>query len=340
MTGVICLRNLCAFSDANSFSNLSMEETYREAFGFTIKEIEDQPDIQKLIDYFLSKRPIPPAVQKMDKEERRKHFISKMFEIYNGFCFTPESLKENVSLISPISLVNHMNHLMKNKNANPYAFRQYWSGTGQTTILKSLAINNVDPTESYEVLLNAKRENLNLEVLEKAHSIKEKFIPLNLLLYNTGYFSMKKILPNYTAELDWTNQETKDAFFEHYIDGLGFQINDLLDALKKKSTTALDMKIFTKKLNDYFSRMLNKHYHDNEKIDHEQNHTFNLFLELLEHMPRNPLNKSQAMNTVIYHQYRLTEECKDLRLAKFPDLLFVFSNYDEKIKKAVFVEFW
>ena len=28
MTGVICLSNISAFSDANSFSNLSMEETY------------------------------------------------------------------------------------------------------------------------------------------------------------------------------------------------------------------------------------------------------------------------------------------------------------------------
>ena len=56
-------------------------------------------------------------------------------------------------------------------------------------------------------------------------------------------------------------------------------------------------------------------------MDHEQNHTFNLFLELLEYMPRNPLNKGHAMNTVIY--FRLTEECKNLWLANI--LIFFLS---------------
>jgi len=339
MTGVICLRNLSAFCDANSFSNLSLNERYRETFGFTMKEIEEHPEIQQLLDFLLTNRPIPSEVQKMDEVMRRRHFIEAMFSTYNGFRFTPKSLSDNISLISPISMVNHMTNLTENVDANPYGFRQYWKGTGQTSIIKNLSINNVDPTESYEVLMEAKKKTLDLEMVEKAHSIQEKMLPLNLLLFNTGYFTLKKIFPDYTAELDWTNQETKDAFFEHYIDGLGFKINDLLDPLRH-SKTAMNMKLFTKKLNDYFSRMLKKHYHVNEKKDHEQNHSFLLFLELLEYMPRNPLNKTKTMNTVIYHQYRLTEECQDLRLAKFPDLLFVFSNYDETIKRAVFVELW
>lgn len=337
MTGVICLRNLSAFSDANSFSNLSLDETYREAFGFTMKEIEDDADVQKLFDFLLNNRSLPEEVAKMPLPERRKHFIHALFSIYNGFRFTPKSLKDNVSLISPISLVNHMVQLMKDSDANPYNFKQYWAGTGQTGIIKSLAINNVDPTESYAVLRRDGKENLDLDVLTKAHSIKDKFLPVNLLLFNTGYLTIKSIEDNNIAKLDWTNQETKEAFFEHYVDGLGFQIKDLFAPLRSKSSWSI--KHFMERLNDYFSRMIKKHYNSNDETDHEQNHTFNLFLDLMEYMPRSPNNRAKAHNTLVYHQYRLTQELGSLNKGKVPDLLFIFTDM-QKNKQVIFVEFW
>ena len=57
--------------------------------------------------------------------------------------------------------------------------------------------------------MKAKTTKLNLQILEKADSIREKFIPLHLLLFNTGYFTMKRMLNENQAELDWTNEETK-----------------------------------------------------------------------------------------------------------------------------------
>ena len=79
MTGVICLRNISAFSDANSFSNILLNELYRETFGFTMKEIEEHPDVQKLIDFFLANRPIPEEVTKLPiitngRKEKTFHF--------------------------------------------------------------------------------------------------------------------------------------------------------------------------------------------------------------------------------------------------------------------------
>jgi len=337
MTGVICLRNLSAFSDANSFSNLSLNEHYRETFGFTMKEIEEHPQIQQLLDFLLTNRPIPEEVAKMPMVEMRKHFISKLFEVYNGFRFTPESLSEKLSLISPISMVNHLSHLMESKKANPYDFKQYWAETGQTSMIKSLALNNLDPTESYAVLRRDGKENLDLEVLKKSHSIKDKFLPVNLLLFNTGYLTIRHISDNNIAELDWTNQETKEAFYEHYVDGLGFQINDLLEPLKSK--THWSLKNFMERLNDYFVRMLKKHYDPNDKSDNEHNHTFFLFLELLEYMPRSPNNKTKALNTLICHQYKLTQELWPLTKGKVPDLIFIFTDLHQ-IKQIVIVEFW
>ena len=297
MTGVICLRHLSAFSDANSFENLSLDELYRESFGFTMKEIEEHPDVQRLIDFILANRPIPEEVSKLPQEERRKHFISKMFEVYNGFRFTPGSLSDKVSLISPISMVSHMGQLMKNKKANPYDFDQHWAGTGQTKMIKSLAINNLDPTDSYEVLINEKKKSFDLNLLKKAHSIQEKLLPLNLLLFNTGYFTIKTVSDdNKTAELDWTNKETKESFFELYVDGLGFKVNDLMDSLKV-SESKRNMKIFVEKLNSYFDSMLKKHYKKNNLGDHEHNHGFNLFLELLEFLPRR-FKKNQNFQSI------------------------------------------
>lgn len=340
MTGVICLRNLSAFSDANSFQNLSLDETYREAFGFSIKEIQEHPEVQNLIDYLLSTRQIPPEIQKMNRNARRNHFINAMFEAYNGFRFTPKSVTENISLISPISMVNHMNELMKDENARPYKFDQYWAGTGQTSIIKSLAFNNEDPTESYHFLMGAKHQPLDMEILKKTHSIKEKQIPLNLLLFNTGYFTLKNICSNNTANLDWTNQETKEAFYDHYVADLRFTINELFHSLMV-SKDKWNMINFVEKLHEYFKRMLEKHYPAQAKNDHEENHTFNLFLELLEYLPRSRNSKKESDTIIIYHQYHLTGEfSNDLREGRVPDFLFVFSSYDGKIKHIVFVEFW
>lgn len=85
---------------------------------------------------------------------------------------------------------------MAKNNKSPYDFKQYWSGTGRPSTIKNLAENNIDPTESYEVLLKAKTQEINFDLLELAHSIKDKFIPLPLLLFNTGYFSLKRLLDN------------------------------------------------------------------------------------------------------------------------------------------------
>ena len=99
------------------------------------------------------------------------------------------------------------------------------------------------------------------------------------------------------------------------------------------------MKHFMERLNDYFARMIKKHYDATDKSDHEQNHTFNLFLELLEYMPRSPKNKSQARNTLICHQFKLTQEYGYLTEGKIPDLIFIFTDL-EQTKQIVFVEFW
>jgi hypothetical protein len=336
MTGVICLRNLSAFSDVNSFTNLSLDETYREAFGFTKKEIEEHSEIQKLIDFLLNTRPLPKEVEKMSIFQRRKHFIHALFSIYNGFHFTPKSLRDNISLISPISIVNHMAQLVKDSDANPYDCKQYWAGTGQTRMIKLLAINNIDPTESYAVLKATKQENLDLEDIQKPHNISEKYIPLNLLLFNTGYFTIKKI-GNNGAELDWTNQETKEAFFQHYVHGIGFKINDLFAPLRSKNSW--NMKAFIERLHDYFARMIKKHYNANDTTDHEQNHTFNLFLELMEYLPRSPGNKT-IDPILIFHQYRLTKEFTHLNHSKVPDLLLVFSDDDDETKHIIILKFW
>lgn len=79
---------------------MSLNENYKEAFGFTI--------VQKLFDNLLPTRPIPAEVKRLTPNERRKHFIHAVFQKYDGFRFTSQSVEENVSRNLPISMVMHI----------------------------------------------------------------------------------------------------------------------------------------------------------------------------------------------------------------------------------------
>ena len=61
-------------------------------------------------------------------------------------------------------------------------------------------------------------KNSILNLLQEPHSNKDKFLPLNLLLFNTGYFTIKRVSDDQKAELDWTNNESSKNFQENSTD--------------------------------------------------------------------------------------------------------------------------
>ena len=341
MTGVICLRHLNAFSSGNSFINFSLDTKYSTAFGFTINEVKKNKQVLDLIDHLLQKHKsrIPQKYLKITEEEQRTDFLSALFEKYNGFHFTRASLRDennNNSLISPISFIKHLENLHRETfPINPYYFKNYWNQTGGTAKIRLFAKDDLDPIACHRNIDEAMKEPFDLETLTTPQDYKSSSkIPLDMLLFNTGYFTMRNMISDNLVQLDWTSQETKEAFFKLYVEELDYKTDDLLKPLQKDNIS-----LFVKVIEKYFLKMLKKHYSPDYNDD-EHNQVFLFFNELLTY------TKDVAKINVkmeIYDRFRLTRRNMPLTSGQIPDLIFIYSvskDKEEYEKKCLILEFY
>ena len=132
-------------------------------------------------------------------------------------------------------------------------------------------------------LFLARNSIVNVDDLRKIESVNERELPLKLLLFKKGFFSIKRIVTNDEFLIDWTSEETKNAFFKTYVDDLGYHtefMDDFLSLMAKPEQLPSVLKGFADNLERYFRTMLAKNYVLNFLI-HEFTQSDKFFLEIL-----------------------------------------------------------
>lgn len=287
MMGVISLRHLNIFSGTNPFENFSLDPAYEYGFGFTKKELtEGDPRITETMIRLLKKHEIIKTND--DPNQKLDKYLDDMFDAYKGFCFTPlgKTTEWLVSyLIPPISFNNHMNFLegFDKGKINPNQFKHYWDPKDSNNTLPDLVGSKKNPYLYPKFLFLARNSVINVDDLRKVEEMTERELPLKLLLFKKGYFSIKRIVTDDEFVIDWTSEETKNAFFSIYVKELGYETQFMdsflsLMATPEKMTNSL--KEFAWHLEKYFRVMLLKNYELNFAL-HEFTQSHKFFLEIL-----------------------------------------------------------
>ena len=335
MTGVLSLRHLGIFSGANSFTNFSLDPKYKTAFGFTLDEIKKDKRLTHQISEILKKHKF--MLENENEEFKLNHFLKKFFEIYNGFNFTPD--RENETVISPISFVKHMVFLKRGECnlQSPLHFKNYWAMTGSTSIIKSLCAQSMNPIAIPKILYDALTSAIEISLLEKVYDyMKPEEMPFNLLLLYTGYFTIKKQLSPTVIKVGWTNEETRNAFFQIYQESLKLKGEFLQQFLKQISICnsleeeKKEMNIFLIDLQNLFLKIHEKYYQA-EVVDYEHNFVFWFFFDVLKAI----ICQDCLSPVQIFLRWKLTDIEDDLRKGGEPDI--IISSREDKI--AVIIEF-
>ena len=330
MTGVMSLRHLGLFSGQNSFTNFSYEDLCKTTFGFTFQELKQNPNIKNLIINLLIKH---NCLKITDEAEKLEAFfikyLTKIFEHYNGFCFTSDIRKAS-QVISPISFVNHIKFLEKNapNPTIPFHFKNYWTSTGSTKQLSVILPKKRDPYHYPKLIYDAQNEPVNKKLLNLAHDFNIENMPLNLILFYAGYFTIKKAIGQDSLQMGWTNKETKNAFYKMYNDNVGLKENFIMEMFKElKNSPINDKQIminFSLNIEKMFIKMLEKYY-DEEQEDNEHIAIFRLLFDMQVAIISNDSELE------VFDRWKLTND-DNLRVGGIPDLILFSKNY-----KIVFI---
>lgn len=287
MMGVVCLRHLNIFSGTNPFENFSLDPDYEYAFGFILDELmKGDSRIKETVIRLLMKHDIIKSEN--EKEEKLNKYLEDIFETYKGFCFTPvgKTTEWLVShLIPPISFNNHMNFLdsFEKGKINPHQFKHYWDPAEKQQNLPDLVGSKKNPYLYPKFLFLARNSIINIDDIKKIEQMTERELPLKLLLFKKGYFSIKRIVTNDEFLIDWTSEETKNAFFKTYVKELGYEtqfMDNFLSLMATPENVESLLKDFSNNLEKYFRVMLSKNYELNFAL-HEFTQSHKFFLEIL-----------------------------------------------------------
>ena len=158
-----------------------------------------------------------------------------------------------------------------------------------TSQISTLQPGKNDSYKYPKLLYEAQQNPVPIASMTVAHDYTDNTIdkmPLNHLLFLTGYFSIKKQINEENLEIGWTNSETKNAFYSVYNLRLDLKrdfLLDIFDKLKIHETNEKEQKeliiLFLSHLENKFIMMLEKYYSP-EKADHEHNAIFRLFFDI------------------------------------------------------------
>ena len=289
MMGVISLRHLNIFSGSNPFENFSLDAAYEYAFGFTLTElIEGDPRIKETIVRLLRKHDVLKGQNETENQEQLRKYVENMFEAYKGFCFTPvgKTTEWLVShIIPPVSFNTHWNFLeeFEKGKIDAYRFKHHWNPNESGRAFPELVGDKKNPYMKPKFLFLARKSVVNIDDLKKIDEKEERELPLKLLLFKKGFFSIKRIVTNDEFVIDWTSEETKNAFFSTYVKELGYEtefMDNFLSLMATPENVKNILKDFSFNLERYFRMMLLKNYELNFAFaEVTQSHKF--FLEIL-----------------------------------------------------------
>ncbi|MFK7983768.1 MAG: AAA family ATPase [Saprospiraceae bacterium] len=208
LTGVSRFAKVGIFSGLNNLQDISMDNKFSSMVGFTQNEVEQ---------YFA---PYLPAIQE-EYQLPLADVLSTLKEWYNGYSWDSKTTHYN-----PFSIINFFQQKV---------IRNYWFATGTPTFLINLIKKQKALPENFD----------NLVVNDLiGSSIKFRALPLYPILFQTGYLTITKIIPQgmmgQVYELNYPNREVKQAFHTALLSGFTHRDEFLVQAGYLHLRTALE----------------------------------------------------------------------------------------------------
>ena len=194
ITGITKFSNMSIFSKMNNLTDLSMNDDYAAAFGYTQEELET--NFADYIDAYLARE---------DREyETRAEFLEAVRDYYDGYLFSPYS-RERV--YNPVSIGTFFN--------NKCRFCSYWVNTGASTLAVSLArdyrLERI-MTDDVVISINA------IDTFDYGYLRDKKLDDSQVLalIYFTGYLTIKDGDCD-SLTLTFPNTEVRKTFTENLV---------------------------------------------------------------------------------------------------------------------------
>ena len=229
ITGITKFSNLSIFSQMNNLKDLTFDEDFASAFGYTEEELEN--NFSEYINSYMKK----------DEREykTREDFISAIREYYDGYRF---SYDNPIKVYNPLSVGFFFDNKCK--------FINYWNETGISTLAVDLAKEYKLESLIYANLKLDMNTISSFDYLDlSSHKLKPNQILV--LLYFTGYLTIQEGNPN-VLTLAFPNTEVRTSFTQNLVSRysgitVGFYVDKAYKALK-----ANDIDQLIKVLNAYY----------------------------------------------------------------------------------------
>ena len=183
-TGITRVVKMNLFSALNNVSDISYHIDYGNLTGYTTKELHQYFDIE-----------IEGVREKYFKELTSEQIFNKLKYWYNGYNFGGEE-----TLYNPFTILKFLNEKK---------FNSFWIGTGESSLLiKTFQENNFNSLTFLNKQINI-QDDFNIEHIN----------PITLL-YQTGYITVKKLVDEFTAYMDYPNNEVKLALTKYILTSL------------------------------------------------------------------------------------------------------------------------
>jgi hypothetical protein len=192
VTGISRFSKTNLFSGFNQISDISMDPQFAHLVGYTDEELNTT------LAEHMNK-----AAQESGKSLEAFKEQTKLY--YNGYRFW-----ENAPAGKPqIDLPRVYNPYSMMHNLNNPTFAYYWFESGTPTFLMNIFKKNSYPVESFDGLSISE---------EELGAFEPETLPLNTLLYQTGYLTIKDYNKNSkNFILSYPNVEVKEAFLERIL---------------------------------------------------------------------------------------------------------------------------
>ncbi len=248
ITGVTRYSNTSIFSAFNNIEDISFDPSYGALVGYTQEELEH---------YF--KDYLENAVTELNQDLGEDKYtydslIAALKLNYDGYSFDRRC---RYHVYNPWSILNFLKKPQE-------GFLPYWLDTGGAK--PSLLVNYLNTFIDKKVKKTELIDYLNLEFVKRTNTaalsptltgIEDENFPFFAILYQAGYFTIKKTEPDFLF-VGLPNQEVKKAFAELVIEKLtnkdAIAVNDVY---KDKISAALNNKDYTA-LKEEFNKILNE----------------------------------------------------------------------------------
>ena len=186
MTGVTKLTKLSVFSGLNHLTDVSMDPRFATLLGYTPEELDGT--LRENVEKF-------GAMNGWDFPTAK----AKLLDWYDGYRFSPKS---EARVCNPVSLGSAL---------ASGELKNYWESTGQATMI----VNRIKAADEIPADVNGiVATQTQLDVCDA------ETMPLEALLFQGGYLTIKRVRPSGRLELGIPNEEISTSLAEGYVSTL------------------------------------------------------------------------------------------------------------------------